>query len=216
MERHPFKSAGQTWHSAVEQRTLARVIAWRRWFESTRRAILTIGKMEKQTSIESKVASAILERKLASIEIEGHVYDIAPPSVATLILVSEIVSELPVVTAEKEEKNVLYKALHYAKDYRKLGELCAVLILGAKGITQTITTRRKEKRFFGLKTSVIEETKTIDRKAELAKLILENVRPSTMLNVIISRLNDMEIGDFFGITTSLSEANLLKPTREVG
>ena len=172
--------------------------------------------MEKQTSIESKVASAILERKLASIEIEGHVYDIAPPSVATLILVSEIVSELPVVTAEKEEKNVLYKALHYAKDYRKLGELCAVLILGAKGITQTITTRRKEKRFFGLKTSVIEETKTIDRKAELAKLILENVRPSTMLNVIISRLNDMEIGDFVGITTSLSEANLLKPTREVG
>ena len=91
-----------------------------------------------------------------------------------------------------------------------------MLILGAKGLTQTITTRRKEKRFFGLKTSVIEETKTIDRKAELAKLILENVRPSTMLNVIISRLNDMEIGDFFGITTSLSEANLLKPTREVG
>ena len=36
-----------------------------------------------------------------------------------------------------------------------------------------------------------------------------------MLNIIIRRLNDLEIGDFFGITTSLSEINLLKPTKEV-
>ncbi|EJX05266.1 hypothetical protein EVA_06622 [gut metagenome] len=171
--------------------------------------------METQISIESKVAAAILERKVASIEIDGHVYDIAPPSVATLILVSEIVAELPVVTTSKDDNDVLYKVLHYAKDYRKLGELCAVLILGAKGLTQTITTQKEEKRFFGLKKRKIEETKTIDKKAELAKLILENVRPSTMLNVIITRLTDMEIGDFFGITTSLSEANMLKPTREV-
>jgi len=36
-----------------------------------------------------------------------------------------------------------------------------------------------------------------------------------MLNIIIKRLTDMEVGDFFGITTSLSETNLLKPTKEV-
>jgi hypothetical protein len=35
------------------------------------------------------------------------------------------------------------------------------------------------------------------------------------MNLIVRRLKDMEIGDFFGITTSLSEANLLKPTAEV-
>lgn len=50
--------------------------------------------MTEQT-IESKVASAILERPVASIELDGVKYDIAPPSIATLILVSEIVSTLP-------------------------------------------------------------------------------------------------------------------------
>ena len=63
--------------------------------------------------------------------------------------------------------------------------------------------------------SVVEETVIVDRKAELSKIILDNIRPSVMLNIIIRRLNDLEIGDFFGITTSLSEINLLKPTKEV-
>ena len=96
-----------------------------------------------------------------------------------------------------------------------LGDIVAVLILGAKGLTNTVTRKVIRKRFFGLIKSETEETVTIDRKAELSKIILDNIRPSVMLNIIIRRLNDLEIGDFFGITTSLSEINLLKPTKEV-
>ena len=56
----------------------------------------------EQTTIESRVASAILERNVGNIEIEGITYDIAPPSIATLIVVSEFIASLPFV--EKVEK----------------------------------------------------------------------------------------------------------------
>jgi len=55
----------------------------------------------------------------------------------------------------------------------------------------------------------------VDKKAELTKIILENMRPSVLFDVVVKRLNTLEIKDFFGITTSLSEANILKPTKEV-
>lgn len=170
---------------------------------------------EQKQTIESKVAAAILEKPIATIELEGVKYNIAPPSISTLILVSEIVSTLPQVDNVPNDK-IVYSALHHAKDFKQLGDIVAVLILGAKGLTDTVTRKVVKKRFFGLIKSETEETVTIDRKAELAKIVLDNIRPSVMLNIIVRRLNDLEIGDFFGITTSLSETNLLKPTKEVG
>ena len=170
-----------------------------------------IWNMESQT-IESKVASAILERSIATIEVEGAKYEIAPPSVATLILLSEIASRFPVVEPVSKDK-IVYSVLRNAKNYRPLGDLLAVLILG---LTETTTRKVIKSRLFGLIKTEKEETVTINKKAELSKILLENVRPSILFNLIIKRLNEMEIGDFFGITTSLSEINLLKPTKEVG
>lgn len=168
-----------------------------------------------EKTIENKVASAILEKPVACIELEGRMYDIAPPSIATLILVSEIVSELPEVEPVSKDK-VVFWVLQNAKNYRALGDFAAVLILGAKGLTETITKKAVKKRWFGLGKAEIEEKITVDRKAELSRIILENVRPSVLFNIIVKRLNDLEIGDFFGITTSLAEVNLLRPTKEVG
>ena len=169
--------------------------------------------MEEQT-IESKVASAILEKPVASIELDGKTYDISPPSIATLILASEIVSGLPAVEPVSKDK-IVYWVLRNAKNYRALGDFVAVLILGAKGLSETITRKVVKSRLFGLRKVEIEEKVTIDRKAELSRIILENVRPSVLFNIVIRRLNDLEVGDFFGITTSLGEINLLKPTKEV-
>lgn len=169
---------------------------------------------EQKQTIESKVAAAILEKPIATIELEGVKYNIAPPSISTLILVSEIISTLPQVNDVPKDK-IVYSALHYAKDFKQLGDIVAVLILGAKGLTETVARKVVKKRFFGLIKSEKEEIITIDRKAELSKLVLDNIRPSVMLNIIIRRLNDLEIGDFFGITTSLAEANILSPTKEV-
>lgn len=158
-------------------------------------------------TIESKVADAILERNVGKIEIDGSVYEIAAPSIATLILVSEIVSQFPIV---REDADQVTSVLHHAKEFRGLGDLAAVLILGAKNLTETRTIRKK---FLGL--TVHRKRITVDKQAELAKLFLENIRPSVLLEVIVKRLIDLEVGDFFGITTSLTEVNILKPTKEV-
>lgn len=170
--------------------------------------------MQHEKTIEQKVADAILERSKGEIEIDGTVYPIGAPSIATLILVSEIISTLPVVQ-NVQSKDVLPAVLHYAKDYKALGELAAVFILGAKNLTAQISTEVEERRLWGLIRRKKGIQQTIDRKAELAEKILLNISPSVLSHLIISRLENMEIGDFFAITTSLSAANLLKPTREV-
>ena len=94
-------------------------------------------------------------------------------------------------------------------------DLSAVLILGAKNLIEYRTIVQEKRYLFGLIRRKTETTIKVDKKAELAKIILENVSPTTLFNVVVQRLQDMEIGSFFAITTSLSEANILKPTKEV-
>lgn len=169
-------------------------------------------------TIEELVASAILEKPIGELELDGKVYPIAAPCISTLILVSEIVSTLPVVDdCPKDE--ILTSVLHHAKDYGKLGDIVAVLILGRKGLTEEreITETVSAPFLFGLlkRKKKVTRTVTVDRKAELAQIILDNVTPSKLQELIVNRLTTLEIGDFFAITTSLSEANLLKPSKEV-
>lgn len=164
-------------------------------------------------TIEQVVAAAILEKATTEIEIGDKVYKIADPTTATLILVSELISTLPVVEKVPNEQKV-YSVLHYAKDYKLLGDICAILILGAKGLTEEKEII-EEKRILGLFKRRTTRKVIVDKQAELSQLILDYVRPSVIFDCIVSRLQDMEIGSFFAITTSLSEANILKPTKEV-
>ena len=176
--------------------------------------------MESKT-IEQRVAAAILEKATNSIEIGGEVYPLGDPCTATLILISELISTMPIVEKVPKEQ-IVYSALHYAKDFKSLGELCAILVLGAGNLTEEIELKKevekKEKVWwiFYKKVKEVEITKiTIDKKAKLAKELMYNVRPSVIFDCIIQRLQDMEVAHFFSIITSLSEAHILKPTREV-
>lgn len=174
--------------------------------------------MKQNETIEQRVASAVLEKSTGVIEIEGKSYEIAPPSIATLILVSEIVSTLPIVEKCSQDQAV-YSVLHHAKNFKKLGDIAAILILGAKSLTEERVVTFRPRFLFGLLPAFWKQKKTkkirVNRQEELASQILLNVRPSVLFNVVIQRLKDMEIANFFAITTSLSEANLLKPTKEV-
>lgn len=107
-------------------------------------------------------------------------------------------------------------ALKYAKDFKALGELAAVLILGAKGLNEETIIEVPTRRFFGLLRGKKRIAKTIDKKTKLARAIVEEMSPTTLYDLLLNRINGMEIGNFFAITTSLSEVNILKPTREVG
>lgn len=172
-------------------------------------------------SIEKKVTDAILQRASTSIEIEGKTYPIAPATPATLILVSELVADMPSINTESE--NIFLETLHAAKDCSVIGDIVATLILGAKRINEnnivTVPQRYRTLRFSWKKMRWVHEYKTVQKEmtelSYLSKLILENCSPSVISEVISKRLIDMGISDFFGLTTSLSAANLIKRTREV-
>ncbi len=160
-------------------------------------------------TIESRVAETILQRPTEPIEICGERYRIASPSLATLILVSEAVSFFPRIDPDPD--SILTEVLRTAKDCRKIGEIAAILILGARGLTEKRTVT--ETRFFGLWRR--KKELTVNLKEELAEKLLLHCRPSVLASVIAGRLKEMEIADFFGITTFLNEVNLLRPTGEV-
>lgn len=164
---------------------------------------------------EQKIEAAILQYPIGSLELDGVKYEIAPPSTATLIMVSAIVSTFPVVDINTPKEKILYSVLHSAQYYKGLGDLAAVLILGAKGLKEERIVQTEERRLWGLWRVKKEQKIIVDRKAELSKIILEEMRPSVLFNCIVRRLQSMDVADFFAITTSLSEVNLLKTTREV-
>ena len=159
-------------------------------------------------TIESKVKQTILQ-DTTDITIGGKVYKVAPPSVATLICVSEAVSTLPAVRLDAAK--VVDEVLSIAKDCRPLGEIVAILTLGAKGLTETrreVKTVEK-RRFWGL-IKKQEQVEVVETPAETT--VAEPTELKELVGLLISK---MEIGHFFGLTTSLTEVNLLRPTREV-
>ena len=164
------------------------------------------------TTIESRVAATILERTVSTLEIDGVTYNIAPPTIGTLILASEIVYFFPQIDTVDDEQRI-FMALFKAKDFKMLSDLAAVLILGSKRLTEEREVTVEKRHLFGLIKRKHRVKQTVDLRAELAKKILDNVRPSVLFEVIVKRLRDNEIMTFFAITTSLNAANILKPTK---
>ena len=155
---------------------------------------------------ETKTADAILERPYP-VTIGGVTYNVAPPTTETLILASEEIAKLPNYQIDHEESHLLSETLRIAKDCRGIGNVLAILILGSEGLTEVV----RKRRFLRFKEV------TVDKKAELASIILKKMRPSEIDRMTVMLLVErMEISSFFGFTTSLIEINLTKPTREVG
>lgn len=171
--------------------------------------------MAEQT-LEQKTAQAILQQP-TEVVIRDKKYIIAPPSIATLILVSEAVSLLPAVRLDTEK--IVEEVLSTAKHCRPIGDILATLILGAKNLTETVEREQEEKHslLFGFVrwTSRKKVTVTVDRKAELAKSLLEDLSPQEIYSLFVQALANMQIQDFFGLTTFLTETNLLRPTKVV-
>lgn len=165
-------------------------------------------------TIEQKVADAILQ-KPTEIQIGEKKYTVAPPSVATLILVSETVSLLPHL--KLEDTNVAKEVLSVAKDCRMLGDIAAIMILGASNLTETvqkptIITRRALWGLIKLNHTYVRDV-VIDKKKQLAQEIIETLSPSELHALVTRLLSNMELGDFFAVTTFLTEVNLMRPTK---
>lgn len=160
-----------------------------------------------------------------TINIDGQEYTITDPTPATLMMVSSEVSKLPKVDMESE--NILFEVLRTAKDMQPIGRIAAILILGAKRIREgseqggnkggsTPTTRRNG--WFSFLQTKNNNKEAVQKRSELDTLsqkCLETVTIRTLSAFIGKRLSEMQVGDFFGLTTSLSAVNLLKTTKEV-
>jgi len=162
--------------------------------------------MEK--TIEQKVAETVLQRT-TEVLIGGKTFHISPPSTATLIRVSELVSLMPGI--KLDPKNIVVESLRVAKDCKVLGEITAVMVLG-EGLPHRVQ-KIKDKGLRGFLGGTTEEV--VDPYKELAHEVLHSLTAKQLNALIIQLLKQMEIADFFGLTTSLIEVNLLQATREV-
>lgn len=149
-------------------------------------------------------ADAILQR-VQSITIGGVEYIVAPPTLATLILVSEEVSYLPDVRLDTTTP--VENALREARNFGALADILAILILGAKRLTieEEYTERvlgifpRKRKRI-------------VDMKARVAEAMM-HVELSELLVAMTTLLKMMQTEHFFALATFLTSINLTKETK---
>lgn len=165
-------------------------------------------------TIEQKTAEAVLQKDI-TLTVGEKTYTMAPPSVATLILASEAISTLPKV--HLDGNRVAEEALNIAKDCRPIGDVLAILMLGARNLTTTEkrTVKRPHRLLWGLIkwTTEKEEEVTIDKKAELASSLMGDHTPQEIYLMLAQLLTKMQIQDFFGLTTFLTEVNLLRTTK---
>ena len=144
----------------------------------------------KTMTAEQQTSHTLLERD-ETIILAGRKYRIAPPTIATLVMVSEDVSSLPSLSIEGD---ILRQVLDNAKDCQAIARIVATIILGAKTI----------RRFTGK-----------IRFKLLTQRIAESCSPQEINVALATLLMQMQIGDFFACTTSLKGVNLTKATREV-
>lgn len=169
---------------------------------------------EKKATIEQQAGSTVLQTP-KKVKVGNKEYTVSPPSTATLILASEAISLLP--NMENDKDHITEQVYRHARHCRPLGDVVAILILGARGLTEErkVTREYTRKYLFGLirikrqREEIIE----VDRKAELSQELLETLTPSELNSLFASLSQSMQLGSFFGLTTFLTEINLLSPTK---
>lgn len=147
-------------------------------------------------TIEQKVAETILQKDNI-VQVGTIHYRVAPPSIATLILASQYISKLPKI--KLDDGRIVEESLRIARECKVIGDIVAILILGAKMANKNI----------------ISKLRYNNKRRRLAKKLLNNLTPNELYRLISDLLRHMEIGDFFGITTFLIDLNLTRPTKVV-
>lgn len=138
---------------------------------------------------EQKVAETLLELPKA-ITIGGIDYDIAPPTIGTLAMISAEISKLDGDATDIQ--GIIKRAQENVDILTRIG---AIIILGAKEV--------KSK---GQKELIL-----------LADRLSLDASVGEIANLITMALDSLDISGFFVLTTSLKGASILKPTKsEVG
>ena len=151
--------------------------------------------------IQQKTAETILQQT-QPVTISGSTYHVPQPTLATLILVSQEISHIPMEELNREK--ALGEAFQKAPYGKHIARALAIMILGAPNPKITLWERLK-KLFSNHK----KELQVLTNK------ILYQLSIQETGTLLIQQLGKMQTTDFFMLITFLNEANLLKPTRKV-
>ena len=151
--------------------------------------------------IQQKTAETILQQT-QPVTILGSTYHVPQPTLATLILVSQEISHIPMEELNREK--ALGEAFQKAPYGKHIARALAIMILGAPNPKITLWERLK-KLFSNHK----KELQVLTNK------ILYQLSIQDTGTLLIQQLGKMQTTDFFMLITFLNEANLLKPTRKV-
>ena len=162
---------------------------------------------KKGKTIEKQVSDSVLQAKTEPIMVRGKEYRYGKPSVATVIMISSLVSGMPEVNTEITNAEVTAEVLRVAKDSTILGEVAATLILGAKRVQEIKEAPKPKKRWWWRK------RKELNEYDALARDILLEYDSKEISEMIVKNLSNLQLGSFFAITASLAEANVLKRTK---
>ena len=151
--------------------------------------------------MEEKVAQTLLEEPTA-VTIGGEAYQVAPPSIFTLVRASKYISKIPTDTIN--EGNILGSIIHNAEEYENIAWAIAVILLG-NHFTEVVTYPKWQ--FW-------RKTKNITKGEILAKKLINT--PITEVSAAFFKvLGQIDIRAFFVVSTSLKGMMITKPTKEV-
>lgn len=151
--------------------------------------------------MEEKVSATLLEES-KKIVIAGETLLMSPPSIATLVLASKYIRQLP--SKELSKERLISEMIQSSDRLTPLGNALSAMILGAKMFPKlekiTIKNFYKKRKTNG---EVLAE-----------KINEANIKE--VLGSFFTILEAMNLTDFFQLTTFLIELNITKPTKRVG
>ena len=158
--------------------------------------------MSKKRTIEGRVADAVLQRDI-TISAGGVTYSVPVPTLGTLALVSEKISELPAF----DDGASIQSVLRNAKNGRKIAEVLAIYITGAKAILEDEKTASR-----GFLARLLRKHHS-GRKDALTDEIMMNLTAGDVNSMMTQLIQASDFQDFFDVSTFLRETRLTKPTK---
>lgn len=150
----------------------------------------------RNKTIERRTEEVILQTP-RRILIGHRTYRVAQPTVATLIMLSAEISELPTGIVADKELDIFTRTLRYAKDCEGVGRVAATMLVGA-WLTQFGGIGRRLCRW---------------RVRRKARRLLAAHSSATLNAAVTTLMREMQVADFFALTAFLAGVNITKPTK---
>ena len=145
-----------------------------------------------KAAVEKQVSEALLQ-ELIVVRLGGADYEVAPPTIATLVKVSELVASMP--GQKLDDERVLGETLRIAKDCKVIADIVAVMILGVQKPANRLSFHKSD-------------------LLKLSQKLFHTASPIELKDAMMRLLSHLEVGDFFGLTAFLLEVGITKKTRE--